>query len=86
MVYDCKGIILVDVMIALKIILTLVGLAFIGFGYFIYFEKKYSLINGFEEAYKRGEKNENYAKCIGLIEFILGIIIISIAVILFIFV
>lgn len=73
-------------MIALKIILTLVGLLFIGFGYSIYFKKKYSLINGFIEAYKRGEKTEDYAKRVGLIELILGIIILSIAVILFIFV
>ena len=73
-------------MIALKIILTLVGLLFIGFGYFIYFKKKYSLINGFNEAYKRGEKTEDYAKRLGLVEFILGIIILYIAVILIIFV
>ena len=73
-------------MIALKIILTLVGLLFISFGYHIYFKKKYYLINGFAEAYKMGEKTEDYAKRVGLIEFILGITIIFIVVILFIFV
>ena len=35
-------------MLALKIIAILIGLTFALFGYFIYFRKKYSLINGFE--------------------------------------
>lgn len=39
-------------MLILKIILMAVGVAFTVFGYKIYFQKKYNLINGFEEAYK----------------------------------
>ena len=34
---------------ALKVIAVILGLAFTLFGYFIFFQKKYSLINGFEE-------------------------------------
>lgn len=39
-------------MLILKIILMTLGVAFAVFGYKIYFQKKYNLINGFEEAYK----------------------------------
>ena len=39
-------------MTILKIILITVGVAFTTFGYEIYFQKKYNLINGFEEDYK----------------------------------
>ena len=49
-------------MLALKIITVILGLAFTLFGYFIFFRKKYSLINGFEEAFKAGKKTESYAK------------------------
>lgn len=51
----------------------LLGFLFSGFGYFIFFKKKYSLINGYEEDHKAGRKDENYAKKVGLIEFIIGI-------------
>lgn len=63
-------------MILLKIILILVGVTFITFGYLIYFKKKYNLINGFEADYKSGRKTESYAKRLGLIELIIGIILI----------
>lgn len=43
-------------MILLKVILITVGVAFTTFGYEIYFQKKYNLINGFEEDYKTGRK------------------------------
>ena len=69
-------------MIALKIISTVVGLALTLFGYFIFFKKKYSLINGFDNDFKAGRKTENYAKRVGLIEFVLGIVILVIAVVL----
>ena len=45
----------------LKFILVTVGVAFIVFGYGIYFKKKYNLINGFKEDYKNGRKTESYA-------------------------
>ena len=62
-------------MLALKVILVIVGIAFTLFGYFIFFKKKYSLINGFSSDYKAGRKNENYAKRVGIVEFIVGIVI-----------
>lgn len=62
-------------LILLKIILITVGVAFAIFGYEIYFQKKYNLINGFEEDYKAGRKTELYAKRVGLVELIIGIIL-----------
>ena len=72
-------------MIVLKIVAIILGLAFTLFGYFIFFKRKYSLINGFDEELKAGQKNENYAKRVGLIEFIVGIAILVAAAILIIF-
>ena len=72
-------------MTALKIIAIVLGLAFTLFGYFIFFKGKYSLINGFNEAQKAGTKNQDYAKRVGLTEFILGIVILLAAVILLLF-
>ena len=62
-------------MTLLKIILILVGLDFIIFGYLIYFKEKYNLINGFESDFKYGRKTESYAKKVGLTEFIIGIVV-----------
>ena len=72
-------------MIALKIILLFLGTAFTALGYFIYFRKKYNLINGFKSDYKSGRKSESYAKRIGAIEFIAGIFILSADIILIVF-
>lgn len=72
-------------MLALKIIFAFIGILFTSFGYFIYFKKKYSLINGFDEAYKRGEKTENYAKRVGVVELVLGVLFLIAAVLLIIF-
>ena len=69
-------------MLALKIIAALLGLAFTELGYFIFFKKKYSLINGFEEQYKAGQKNEKYAKRVGLLEFIIGLALLFAAIVL----
>ena len=60
-------------MLVLKIIAVLLGLAFTLLGYFIYFRKKYNLINGFEADFKAGRKTEDYAKQVGMVEFVLGI-------------
>lgn len=73
-------------MVALKVICFILGVAFALFGYFIFFKKKYFLINGFDEAFKAGLKNEDYAKRVGLIEFIIGILILFVAVALVVFV
>lgn len=60
-------------MTLLKVILLVTGLLFLGFGYLIYFKKKYSLINGVEAAHRAGKKTERYAKTVGLVELILGV-------------
>ena len=73
-------------MLALKIIALVLGAAFTLFGYFIVFRKKYSLINGFEADLKAGRKNEEYARRVGTVEFIIGIVILIIGVVLIIFV
>lgn len=49
------------------------SVAFTTFGYKIYFQKKYNPINGSEEDYKAGRKTKQYAKRVGLAEFIIGI-------------
>lgn len=74
-----------DVMTVLKIIAVILGLAFTLFGYFILFKKKYTLINGFEEAFKSGQKTEDYARRVGLVEFFIGIVILIVGIILIIF-
>ena len=60
-------------MLALKIIILALGAAFTLFGYFIYFRKRYSLINGFDAELKAGRRSEAYARRVGMIEFVLGI-------------
>ena len=60
-------------MVVLKVLAVVLGLAFLLFGYFIYFKKKYNLINGYEADFKAGRKNEEYAKRVGMIEFVVGI-------------
>lgn len=72
-------------MLILKIVAVVLGLAFTVFGYFIYFRKKYNLINGFEADFKAGRKDENYVERVGLVEFVLGtaILIAGIALIIF---
>lgn len=69
-------------MLVLKIIAVILGLTFTLFGYFIFFKKKYSLINGFKEDYKAGRKTEDYAKRVGLVELVVGVAILIAAVIL----
>ena len=72
-------------MIVLKTLSVLLGLAFALFGYFIYFRKKYNLINGFEADFKAGRKNEDYAKRVGMVEFVVGIAILIAGIVLIIF-
>ncbi|MBR1533550.1 MAG: DUF3784 domain-containing protein [Ruminococcus sp.] len=62
-------------MIFVKVLAVMLGLAFLLFGYLIYFKKKYNLINGFKEDFRAGRKNEEYAKRVGMVEFIVGIAI-----------
>ena len=73
-------------MIIAKVVLSIVGILFIVFGYLIYFKKKYSLINGFIEEYKVGKKTEEYAKKVGIVELIVGIIILIVDIILIIYI
>ena len=72
-------------MTALKIIAFLLGLAFLLFGYFIRFRGKYSLINGFEDDYRSGRRDESYARTVGTVEFVLGLILLAAALLLMIF-
>lgn len=72
-------------MIIVKILSALLGIVFLLFGYFIYFRKKYNLINGFEEEFKNGKKTQKYALVIGLTEFIVGIFLLVISSLLFLF-
>ena len=61
-------------MFALKIMAPVISLAFLLFGYFIFFRGKYGLINGFAEDFKAGRRTEKYARRVGLTEFIIGIV------------
>lgn len=45
-------------MLILKIMLILLGVSFLTFGYLIFSKKKYDLINGFESELKAGRKTE----------------------------
>lgn len=72
-------------MILVKIMAVMLGLAFLLFGYFIYFQEKYNLINGFEADYQKGCRDERYARRVGLIEFIIGVVLIIISLVLIIF-
>lgn len=67
-------------MLILKILLFILGTVLFTFGYLIYFRKKYSLINSFnlDVLYKR--KDASYAKKLGLIEFVLGLVLIILAI------
>ena len=72
-------------MIIVKITLVVLGLAFLLFGYFIYFQKKYHLINDFKAEYEAGRKDEQYAKRVGLIEFVVGVALLVSGIVLFLF-
>ena len=72
-------------MIVLKIIAVILGLAFTLFGYFIFFKKKYFLINGFDAEFKDGHKTEDYAKRVGMVEFTVGIAILIASILLILF-
>ena len=61
--------------ILVEILFFILGLAFTLFGYFIFFKKNYSLINVFDVDLKAGKKDESYARKVGIIEFVLGIVI-----------
>lgn len=69
-------------MLILKILLFILGAIFSTFGYLIYFKKKYSLINSFnlDILYKR--RDASYAKKLGLIEFVIGLVLIVLAIVL----
>lgn len=72
-------------MLVLKIVSVLLGLSFTLFGYFIYLRKKYNLINCFEADFKAGRKNEEYAKRVGMVEFVIGIAVLVAGIVFIIF-
>lgn len=47
---------------------------------FILYKKKYDLINGFTADFREGRRDEWYARRIGLIEFVTGIVLVLIGV------
>ena len=69
-------------MMILKILLPVLGVSFSLFGCFIFFGKKYALINGFATALREGRKTERYARRVGLAELVLGILFLIASVIL----
>ena len=72
-------------MIVAKIIALILGLAFLLFGYLIFFKERYDLINGFEADCRTGRKDERYARRVGFAELTLGAILLITGVILIIF-
>lgn len=72
-------------MLVMTLIDAVFGLAFAVIGYLIFFKKKYSLINGFEAAFREGRKTERYARRVGMIEFVLGTVLLVASVILLFF-
>ena len=69
-------------MVFIKVIAVLLGLAFLLFGYFIYFRGKYGLINGFEA----DRKDESYARRVGLVELVVGAVLLACGIVLIVFV
>lgn len=72
-------------MIIVGITALVLGLAFLLFGYFIYFQKKYNLINDFKAEYQAGLKDEQYAKKVGLTELVVGAVLVISGIILLVF-
>ena len=68
-------------MLVMTIIDALLGSAFAVIGYLIFFKKKYSLINGFDAAFREGRKTERYARRVGLVELVLGTVLLAASVI-----
>ncbi len=69
-------------MIILNIALAAAGLAFLVFGYLIYFRKKYTLVNGFPRS-GATKKQRRYAKLIGMAELISGAALLLMSVVCF---
>lgn len=57
-----------------KYVMLAIGLMFVVFGVQIFFFKNYSRINGFEADLKNGKYDESFAKRLGLIELISGVL------------
>lgn len=72
-------------MTVLKILTAALGLAFLLFGYFIYFRGKYDLINDFKAEFKAGRKGEDYARRVGRIELFLGVVLLLCSLLLILF-
>jgi hypothetical protein len=59
-------------MIILRIVLIVIGIPFLYFGFNIFFRKKYNYINNYDSDKKIGKLDEAYARRIGIIELIGG--------------
>ena len=72
-------------MLVLKIVSVLLGLSFTLFGYFIYLRKSIISSIVLKLISKQGEKNEEYAKRVGMVEFVIGIAVLVAGIVLIIF-
>ena len=72
-------------MLMLKIIVFVLGITFIVFGYLIVFKRQYGLINDFKARKKAGSQKDTDAIRVGQVELILGIGLLVLFVLLMIF-
>ena len=72
-------------MVILKILCFFLAAAFLLFGYLIYFRKSFHFINGFMSAYREGRKTERDALRVGLVELVLGTLLLLVGILLLIF-
>ena len=72
-------------MLMLKIIVFVLGITFIVFGYLIVFKRQYGLINDFKARKKAGSQKDADAIRVGQVELILGIGLLVLFVLLMIF-
>ena len=68
-------------MLILRVVLIVVGLPFIYFGFNIFFRKKYKYINNYESDKKIGKVDEAYARRVGTIELVGGVFCVILGVI-----
>lgn len=59
-------------MIVLKIVLIIIGIPFMYYGFNILFKEKYSFINNYKSDKEIGKIDESFAKRVGAIEFFGG--------------
>ena len=66
----------------LAVILMMTGAAFLIMGAFIFFGKRYSLINGFDADLKAHRRDEKYARRVGIAELAVGTVLTAVGAVL----